>query len=293
MTASVSKTPRVSVCIPAYNSCEFITQTIESVLKQTLQDFELIICDDASSDGTRQMIRQFNDPRIRLVENPKNLGTEGNWNLVNSLATAPYIKLLCGDDVLYPDCLEQQVKVLDDPANASVVMVCSSRDIIDAAGRKVFSNRGITDRSGIMPAAQVVRRLVRSGTNPIGEPLTTMYRKSISDRVGRFDNSIPYCIDIDYWMRLLEHGSLYIIPHSLGAFRISPLAASTSLRRQQWIDMYHFYQRLHRTWRGELTRLDMTLGVSRSLILQYARRLVYVIYLRRMNGKANRRPAAE
>ncbi len=272
--------PKVSVCIPAYNSCEFIGKTIESVLKQTLSDFELIICDDASSDGTREVIRQYQDPRIRLIENQVNLGAEKNWSLATSFARAPYIKLLCGDDVLYPDCLARQVSMLDSPAHASAAMICCTRDIIDPDGKVIFARRGI-HFDGIMSSSKAIRMLVRSGTNPIGEPLTTMYRKAVADKIGMFDNSLPYCIDIDYWMRLLMHGNLLVSSEPLGAFRISLRAASTTLRRQQWMDMYAFYCRLRKAWPQDVHLFDMALGVSRSFGMQYARRIVYRLYLRR------------
>jgi Glycosyltransferases involved in cell wall biogenesis len=72
--------PLVSVCVPAYNNSRTIDAVIRSVLGQTLGDFELVVVDDRSSDGTAAIVRSHSDPRIRLVENERNLGHEGNWN---------------------------------------------------------------------------------------------------------------------------------------------------------------------------------------------------------------------
>src|SRR5579859_195058 len=105
--------PLISVCIPCYNGERFIGRTLESVLRQTFTDFELVIVDDKSTDGTVSVIRGFTDARIRLIQNEKNLGLCLNWNRALSQTAGKYVKLLCEDDFLYPECLARQVAVLE------------------------------------------------------------------------------------------------------------------------------------------------------------------------------------
>ena len=110
--------PLISVCIPCYNNEEFIACTIESVLNQTLNDFELVIVDDKSTDRTVSVVKDYADSRIKLIQNECNLGIGGNWNKALSCAVGKYVKLLCGDDVIYHDCLSRQVDILEHPSNA-------------------------------------------------------------------------------------------------------------------------------------------------------------------------------
>ncbi|MEL6981136.1 MAG: glycosyltransferase family A protein, partial [Actinomycetota bacterium] len=125
MTAETvgSDVPRVSVCVPAYRAERFLAATIESVLDQTYADWELIVLDNASPDRTGEIARSYDDPRIRVLSNRDTLPLADNWNAVAAQATAPYLKLLCADDLIGPDCLASEVAVLD--REPDVVMVAS------------------------------------------------------------------------------------------------------------------------------------------------------------------------
>lgn len=133
--------PLVSVCIPSYNSEEFIAATLESVLSQKFADFEVVVADDKSTDGTIPVIKAFKDPRIRFVENEQNLGLGRNWNNVLSCARGEYVKLLGDDDVLYPECLGRQVEALECPANASAVLAICNRNVINGRNEIVMRRR--------------------------------------------------------------------------------------------------------------------------------------------------------
>src|SRR5215211_4839983 len=125
--------PVVSVCIPAYRAEPFIAATIESVLCQTSEDWELIVVDDASPDATYDIASRYaGDRRIRVARNESNLGAVGNWNRVVAEARGRYVKLLCSDDVLYPSCLGLQAAALD--AHPSAGLVAAKRDLIDVDG---------------------------------------------------------------------------------------------------------------------------------------------------------------
>lgn len=106
--------PTVSVLITAYNRESLVGASIESVLAQSFGDFEVLVVDDQSSDGTLEIARQFErlDPRVRVVANERNLGDYGNRNRAASLATAPFLKYHDSDDLLYPHCLEVMVRLL-------------------------------------------------------------------------------------------------------------------------------------------------------------------------------------
>jgi GT2 family glycosyltransferase len=114
-------TPVVSVLMTAYNREQYIGEAIESVLAQTFRDFELIVVDDGSSDGTIEVARQYTtDPRVRVEINEKNLGDYPNRNRAAGLARGRYFKYLDSDDLMYPHCLEIMTRQMERFTEAGV-----------------------------------------------------------------------------------------------------------------------------------------------------------------------------
>ncbi|MBI2703541.1 MAG: glycosyltransferase family 2 protein [Mycobacterium sp.] len=170
-------TARVSVVVPSYNSVEFISATMQSILAQTFSDFELVVSDHSSTDGTWEVLQQFTaDPRVRLSRLPSGGGAPANWNAVTDLATGEFIKLVCGDDLLSPGSLAEKVAALE--AHPSAVMAASPRDVIDAAGTPVLRNRGLAGLRGEVSGAEAIRRTVLAGTNIYGEPASVLFRRA-------------------------------------------------------------------------------------------------------------------
>jgi len=277
--------PLISVCIPAYNNEAFIGTAIESVLNQTFADFELVVVDDRSTDGTREKIRAFRDPRIRIVENERNLGHEGNWNKALREGRGRFIKILPGDDLLHPRCLERQLTAFGDPAAAGIALVACARDIIDAKGRKIMRRR-FPGADGSISGLEAVRRCVRAGTNLIGEPAAVLMPAGMIARTGAFDGANLYVIDLDYWSRLLLQGNLFVIDDPLCGFRISRSAASTRIRSSQSRDFRRWIERLGRDPRFGLTRLDLRRGRLRAAANEIMRRMIYGLILPRRPRKS-------
>src|SRR5690349_20688450 len=120
-------TPAVSVLIPTYNSQRYLVATVESVLAQTDGDFELLFCDDGSTDSTMDMLAAIaeQDERVRVYRNERNLGLHGNLVHLVHLARGRYIKILMADDLLFPDALARLRAPLDE--HPSVVLSTSRR----------------------------------------------------------------------------------------------------------------------------------------------------------------------
>lgn len=119
--------PTVTVAMPAYNAERTIGEAIRSVLAQTRQDFELVICDDASTDDTIAVARKFTDPRIRLVVNDSNLGIDRNRDRAVAMARGHWVTVLDDDDVIQPDRIEKLLAVAEAHPNSVVfdeVMAC-------------------------------------------------------------------------------------------------------------------------------------------------------------------------
>lgn len=219
----------VSVCVPAYRAEDFIGATIESVLAQTYEHWELIVLDNNSPDKTGEIARSYDDPRIRVVTNDETLELADNWNAVSGMATGDYLKLLCADDLLHPDCLAEQVAVLDEHQDVSVV--ASRRDFIGSHGDVVLRDLGLTGLLGRRAPKTVVKRVIKSGINPIGWPAAMLFRRSVFVNVGAFDGRWLYPIDLELAIRMLREGAFFGMARSLASFRISPTSASSTMKK--------------------------------------------------------------
>lgn len=133
----MSSKPRVSIGLPVYNGANYLREAIESILNQTFTDFELIICDNASTDSTQDICEEYakKDSRIRYYRNPKNVGANPNYNLAFHYAHGEYFKWAAHDDVLHPRFLEKCVEALDqDPG---VVLAHPKTILIDSEGKEI------------------------------------------------------------------------------------------------------------------------------------------------------------
>lgn len=268
--------PLVSVCIPLYNAGAFIAATIDSVLRQTYPNWELIIADDMSTDGSWEIVVAYRDPRIRCFRNPQRLGAEGNWNGVVSAAKGEYVKLLCHDDVLAPECLERQVAAFQMDSSRRVSLVGCARHIIDKDGRITLTRRWFRKDTRV-EGRTAVRKTLRAGTNLMGEPSATLFRAEDFRRVGLFDGSWQYAIDLDYWVRLLGVGDCYYLADPLCSFRVSRQSWSSRLARYQ---NQQFREILFSAWRSGsygVTMVDVVSGLIMCQIKGLLRRLWFLL----------------
>jgi len=129
--------PVVGLGMPVYNGERFVADAIRSILGQTLADFELVICDNASTDGTEQICRGFaaSDPRVRYFRNPTNLGAHPNYNLTFQRSRGRYFKWVPHDDELHPDYLRQCVAALE--ADPGAALCQSDLEYMDESGQTI------------------------------------------------------------------------------------------------------------------------------------------------------------
>lgn len=267
--------PLVSVCIPCYRGAAHLAAAITSVLAQTLTDFELIVVDDQSPDETVELMRTFTDPRIRFLVNPVNLGPDGNWNRCLELARGRYFKLLPQDDLLAPTCLAQQVEILERDSKEQIALVFCARTILDARDRAIMT-RGYPQRTnGMVAARTVIRQCVRRGANLIGEPGSVMFRRKLASVTGKFDASIGYVLDLDYWVRLLLHGDAYYLAAPLASFRVSGGSWSVRIGARQSLEYQLFIKKLISDPRYSASGTDVFSGKVMSKINALLRSILY------------------
>lgn len=267
--------PEVSVCIPAYRAAAHLSDAIESVLAQTYPSWELVIVDNASDDDTGRIAAHYaaRDPRIRVVTNPVTVGIADNWNLAVDRAEGHYVKLLPADDILQPECLELQLK--DFESHPGTALVASRRDFVDADGTLVLAGRGLHGLLGEVPAAEVVRRVVACGLNPIGEPAAYLFRRDDFFAVGAFDPSLPYPLDLSLAVRLLQRGAFYGQSTALAAFRVRGDSYTAGDIHAQGLEHRILLRRLGNDPRWAIGRLTLWRGLALTFVAGAKRSLLY------------------
>ncbi|MCW2847972.1 MAG: glycosyltransferase family 2 protein [Marmoricola sp.] len=286
--------PRVSVVVPAFQNASYLRATLESVLAQTFRDFELLVADHGSTDGTWAIMQEFSgDERVRLLRTPAGGGAERNWNRVTSEARGELVKLVCGDDLLAPGSLAAQVATFDshrDAQDGGVAMVASARDIVDAAGRPVVREHGLGGLEGRVPGREAIRRSVVKGANIFGEPCCVLLRRTTLEAVGGWHGDPGFMIDQATYCRVLEHGDLAVAPGSLAGFRISSTQWSVSLAREQSRMAAEMHRQIAARVPGLLSPGDLRLGNARATLRAFQRRLVYLYLGRRMLAAPTEEP---
>ncbi|MEO7448551.1 MAG: glycosyltransferase family A protein [Humibacillus sp.] len=274
--------PRVSIVVPTYNNVDFVEATIASILAQTFTDFELVIADHSSTDGTWEVVNRFaDDPRVTLLRTPAGGGAPANWTRVTDAGHGTYVKLVCGDDLLEPTCLHEQVAVLDE--HPDVVLTSCRRTLVDARGERFTAARGLAGLVGVTPGRVAARRAVISGTNIFGEPACVLMRRDAFDRAGGWADTEPYVIDQQTFCNVLMHGDFYAMPKALASFRLSVGQWSVNLAQTQSAQVVRFHHRLAELNPGLLSRADLVRGDALARGMAYVRRGAYLWLGRKMH----------
>ena len=224
--------------MPVHNALPHLDEAVESILCQTLSEFEFVILDDASTDGSTARLREWSakDPRIRLLEVKENLGPALSSQRVAQAALAPIVARMDADDIAYPDRLRQQFEALRENPNAGVVgCLC---DIIASGGQRI---RG----------AEPWKLIRRTPLIPFVHG-ATMYRQSVFSRVGGYRQECIYWEDHDLVTRMAAISDVLVIPKALVQVRQS--SGSTRFNAmlngfEQALDL--MYRCLDRVARGQ------------------------------------------
>jgi glycosyltransferase involved in cell wall biosynthesis len=278
------------VCIPVYRGEAFLAETIRSVLRQTFDDYELVLLDNASTDETAQIARSFANPRIRIVTNTTTIQQPDNWRKAVELCRAPLVKLLCADDLLYPRCLERQVAAM--AADPGLALVAARRDMIDESGRVLVRCRGLKGLVGERSGVEVARRVVRSGANPIGEPGGVLFRRADYAAVGGWHPDRRWAMDLDLWIRLLSYGRLLGQAETLAAFRVGGHSLSADNDACIYGDQRAIVDEVSATPRLRVRPVDRAIGRLGAPSGRLRRRLLFALSARTSRREPRVRPDA-
>ena len=202
---NLTTNPLISVVMPVHNARPFLGESIRSILEQTFSDFEFVILDDASADGSVELLREWSlrDKRIHLHESKKRLGLSGSSNAVVAKARASIVARMDADDIAHPDRLRRQWNILEGRPDVAVIgTLCNG---IDASGREVRPR----DRW----------RLVRRSAYIPFPHGSAMFRREVFDQVGGYDESAHGGEDQDLFTRMAARGRVLTLPDVLYSYR--------------------------------------------------------------------------
>jgi glycosyltransferase involved in cell wall biosynthesis len=225
-----SKQPFFSICIPNYNYAHYIGETIESVLSQTFQDFEIVIQDNASTDNSWEVIQDYakKDSRVKIFRNISNIGFAPNLNAVTKKATGKFYILLSSDDFMSQGALECYYKEILEQDNHDKLIVCSNTIIIDENGQEfgiIHKPIGENAQETVYTSNLVKYKNLNEVEKYEGLPLqadglkgfmalgifcATCYSAELYKLANGYDEGYYFCPDFGFLQRILIHNPDYL-----------------------------------------------------------------------------------
>lgn len=231
--------PLVTIIIPSYNHARYVGYTIDSILKQTLQDFELLIIDDNSTDNSLEIIRKFHDPRIKITVLDKNIGMCRASNLCIAEAKGKFLTIIASDDIMKVDNLEKKVNFLQN--NPQYGAVFSQIEIIDENNKTI--NKKTKKFEKIFPAItqncnQLLNHFFNKG-NYLAAP-TFLAKTEFVKKINGFNDLLCQAHDFDMWVRIcLNNYEIEVLSEKLVQYRqfttSQSLSSNTSEVRKRLI----------------------------------------------------------
>jgi len=226
----MEKNPKISIVIITRNRASFISKAVESVLKQSFTDWELLVVDDDSNDGTKAIIEAYTtkDSRIKYYKNSSILGISKNRNLGLSLSKGKYIAVLDSDDEwLNKNKLQKQFDFLEN--NPDYVLIGSNIKIVDEKGNFIKNTDFATDDKDIRNKILIKNQIPHS---------SVLYRKESADKIGGYDNKLSCVEDLDLFLKLGSVGKMKNIKETTTSY--TKHSQGTSQKRKLAMAWNHF-----------------------------------------------------
>ena len=235
----------VSILVPNYNGAAHLPRCLDSVRAQTVDDWNLVIGDNASTDSSLSIARGLREPRIRVVRRPRTIGWVANVNLLLAEVAAPYVAILHADDWWEPDFLEATVGMLE-AARDSLVATCVARVVRD--GRTVETT-GLGRTRSTIPAGEVARLLTKRNLMPA---VTVLARAELYQRFPRYEPALPLLGDWLMWLRAGTVAPFEVTDQVLANYRVHDANQSTAAEVQNlWaMDLLRVGRILQAEWSG-------------------------------------------
>lgn len=269
---NVDSSPRVSVVIGAYNEENTIARTVQSLLGQTVGNFEIIVVDDGSTDDTAEVVADFTDQRIRIVTTDQNQGLPGALNRGVDAARGEYIARADADERSLPYRLQRQSEVLDQQSNVQAVGCWYT--YVGRDGKQILDKRVSTDRSFS------VTDLLENGVGVAHG--SVMIQADALSKIGRYREMFRLAQDYDLWLRMAEKfgpGWLHVVPAVLYERTIEASQLQKAHRQRIYSNVARECARLRRDGNTDIHLLsDLRRRVERTEDPEYTRRELEGMY---------------
>lgn len=219
----MSNHPDITVLMPVYNAEQYLEESIESVINQTYNNFELLIINDGSTDSSEQIVKNIDDPRITLVNNDGNRGLIYTLNKGIELAKGSYIARMDSDDICHPARLDRQIRFLQ--GNEDVAMAGTFVEIIDDNGKLIDH--------GDYPVQSTEIRHTLLEYCCFCHP-SVMYRKDAVLAAGGYRSEFRHAEDYDLWLRIAECYPVANVPEYLLKYRMHSSQVSYANHSEQY-----------------------------------------------------------
>jgi glycosyltransferase involved in cell wall biosynthesis len=254
----MSGQPFVSIVTPFYNTADYLAECIESVLAQTYSNFEYLLVDNHSTDGSADIAARFaaKDKRIRVIRNPEFVGQVANYNgaLRHASARASYVKLVQADDCIFPECVERMVAVGE--AYPSVSIITSYY----LNGSHVCGS-GVEWPTECVPGAVANRLHLLEGCFLFGTPTTLMYRGDLVRSRDPFYSETALHEDTEVCHEVLATSDLGFVHQVLSFNRVGNGGILTALDTFHW-QILDFYTTLHRVGPLSLSEAELSARIK-------------------------------
>lgn len=222
----MNRQPLVSICLISYCSKDTIIETLESIKRQTYSNIELVISDDGSKDGTVEVCENWinsNKKRFKrtiLITVDKNSGTSANYNRAIDNSEGEWIKTIDGDDILLPECIEDNVNFVIKNPDAKIVFSNCDTFHKSEGGNNIIKHRNLQDYTkGVFKMSTREQLVFLLGHNTIPSPTSFLHSATIKEY--RFDERFKFLEDAPMWIRLTEAGfHMYAFEKTTALYRV-------------------------------------------------------------------------
>lgn len=283
--------PKVSVIMPSYNHAAFISAAVNSVIAQSISNWELIIVDDGSTDESLSILSKFADPRIKLITQP-NQGAHAAFNRGLAQASGQYLALLNSDDCYHPQRLEKLIQVLE--ADPGIGLAASYIEVIDEEGKTLGIKHGYHDLEPWLLAKP--EKSFRAGEDLHAALLTENYLATTSnyvfarrwyEQIGGFRN-LRYVHDWDFALRMAQFARLELITEPLLQYRVHHRNTIRENRAAMifeicWILAIHLPQQISGSWFQQVPLDERVDQILHSIYVYGADRVLATMLLQKPN----------
>ena len=268
------KISEILVFVPTYNSEKYLRECLDSVLHQTFQDWECVISDDASTDKSVEIAREYEkkDSRFKVLTHERNVGAANNWNRAKENNKSFATKILCADDYLMLDALKKQLDILKRNETA---IVFSERYIVFPSGKKLHPR--LPKYASNISFNEAFKYYINLGRNIFGEPVTALFRTDLFVKSEGFYPKFEYSLDTSGYMAIARGHDVTFDKSIVGAFRVSKTQWSYKLKEQQYSHIFDFIDHLVEVEGIQVTKVEVLIGKIKVMIANLLRVFLYKI----------------